>query len=168
MTPHQFAVATGGDAKWLLNSAALLRRRVRHTPEDARWWGLVRQLTDTLGLPLQRAAAAATIALSVKGQPCKISISPGRSGSASVLIDMVRYQSIFLLNLSRALVQATPKRRGRPSASRDRGAADSAAHYGIDLGLVRAALNRTPAERLELLEANAEFVRAMRKGRNAV
>jgi hypothetical protein len=40
---------------------------------------------------------------------------------------------------------------------------DAARRYGVDLGLVLAALERTPAERLAMLEANAEFIRGMRK-----
>jgi hypothetical protein len=43
---------------------------------------------------------------------------------------------------------------------------DSARKYGVDLGLVRSALERTPAERLAILEANSRFVREMqRKGK---
>ena len=82
----------------------------------------------------------------------------------SLVIDLPRYESIFLGNLSRALVQETPRRRGRPSRIQSGARAIGAARlYGVDLGLVQAALARTPAERLAMLEANAGFIRGMRK-----
>ena len=164
MTAHQFAIAARADAKWILNSSALLGLRVRRTPADSRWWGLVRLLTESLALPLQTAADAATRSLGTRSGAERITVLGDPSHSASLTIDLSRYQSIFLGNLSRALVKETPRRRGRPV--RDRGGAasiDAARRYGVDLELVRAALQRTPAERLEMLEANAGFIRAMRK-----
>ncbi|HEV2018527.1 MAG TPA: hypothetical protein VGQ98_09515 [Gemmatimonadaceae bacterium] len=165
MTPHQFAIAAGSDSKWILNSAALLRRRVRHTNADARWWGLLRLLTESLGLPLQAAADAATSCLREGGSTGEVAALADPSGSASLRVDLRRYQSIFLVNLSRSLVQETPRRRGRPSRRPEGGAVDSARRYGVDLGLVEAALKRTPAERLEMLEANVGFIREMRHQR---
>lgn len=164
MTAHQFAIAARADVKWILNSSALLGRRVRHSRADSRWWGLVRLLTESLGLPLQAAAEAVTRSLGTRGGTVKIAVMADPSHSASLLIDLPRYESIFLGNLSRALVQETPRRRGRPSRIRSgAGALDSARRYGVDLGLVQAALDRTPAKRLEMLEANAGFIRGMRK-----
>jgi len=167
MTARQLAIAARAEAKWVLNSAALLRRRIRHTPADARWWGLVRLLTEGVGLPLQAAADAANRSLRSGASTGEIAVSADPSGSASVLVDLRRYQSVFLANLSRALVHETPKRRGRPSSPRTGGGGggviDSALRYGVDLGLVRAALRRTPAERLEMLEANARFISDMRQ-----
>jgi|SRR5450759_16457 hypothetical protein len=164
MTAHQFAIAARADVKWILNSSALLGRRVRHTPADSRWWGLVRLLTESLALPLQAAAEAATKSLRMRSEAGRVTVMGDPSQSASLLIDLPRYESIFLANLSRALVQETPRRRGRPSRVRSGvGALDSARRYGVDLGLVQAALERTPAKRLEMLEANAGFIRGMRK-----
>jgi hypothetical protein len=165
MTARQLAIAARAEAKWVLNSAALLRRRIRHTPADARWWGLVRLLTESVGLPLQAAADAANRSLRSGASAGEIAVGADPSGSASVLVDLRRYQSVFLANLSRALVHETPKRRGRPSSPRTGrgGPVHSALRYGVDLGLVRAALRRTPAERLEMLEANARFISDMRQ-----
>ena len=164
MTAHQFAIAARADAKWILNSSALLGRRVRHTPADSRWWGLVRLLTESLALPLQVAAEAATRSIGTRSEGVRITVMADPSQSASLLIDLPRYESIFLGNLSRALVQETPRRKGRPAhVRRGASAIDSARRYGVDLGLVQAALKRTPAERLRMLEANARFIRGMRK-----
>lgn len=162
MTAHQFAVATGGDVKWILNSAALLRRPIRHTRIEARWWGLLRLLAESLGLPLQAAAAAATSSLRDGRSTGEIPVITDSSGSASLRVDLNRYQSVFLANLSRALVRETPKQRGRPPRGEKGGAIAAAARYGVDISLVQAALARTPAQRLELLEANARLIHSMR------
>ena len=164
MTARQTAVAAGADLKWLTNSAALLRRPLRYTPQTAKWWGLVWLLTEELGLSLRAAADTATIALSQADSSSPISASADPSGSASLVIDLPRYESIFLANLSRALLQETPRRRGRSKASRPSSDSIGAAmRYGIDVSLLKTALARTPAERLQLLEANVEFVRAARR-----
>lgn len=162
MTAHQFAVATGGDIKWILNSAALLRRRIRHTPGDARWWGLLRVLAESLGLPLRAAAEAATSSLRDGLGGSESTPVTDVSGSVSLRVDLNRYESLFLANLSRALILETPRQRGRPPRREKGGAIASAARYGIDIGLLQAGLARTPAERLEMLEANAGLVQAMR------
>jgi hypothetical protein len=165
MTAHQFAIAARADVKWILNSSVLLDRRVRHTPADSRWWGLVRLLTEWLALPLQAAAEAATRSLGAKNDAVRTTVKTDPSQSASLVIDLLRYESIFLGNLSRALVQETPRRRGRPSRVRSgAGAVSAASQYGVDLSLIQAALARTPAQRLEMLEANARFLREI-KGR---
>ena len=165
MTVHQFAVATGGDVKWILNSAALLRRRIRHTRADARWWGLLRVLAESLGLPLRAAAEATTSSLRDGPSDGENTPITDVSGSASLRVDLNRYQSLFLANLSRALVRETPKQRGRPPGAAKGGAIASAARYGVDISLVQAALARTPAERLEMLDANARLIQAMRARR---
>lgn len=164
MTSNQVAVAARADLKWLLNSSALLGRSVRRTPADSRWWGLVRLLTEGLALSLETAAEAATRCLGAKSGAARMTVTSDPSQSASLVIDLPRYESVFLGNLSRALVLETPRRRGRPSRTHAGAAAIRAAqNYGVDLGLVRAALARTPAERLAMLDSNVEFIRGMRK-----
>jgi enoyl-CoA hydratase/carnithine racemase len=157
-------VAAAADLKWLTNSASLLRRALRYTPAQAKWWGLVRLLVEELGLSLKAAADIATTALSAThSSSSALRASVDRSGSAALVVDLPRYQSIFLGNLSRALVHETPRRRGRVKQTATKDAVRAARDYGIDISLVRSALQRTPAERLALLEANAAFVRAMRR-----
>ena len=159
MTAHQTAVAAGADLKWLTNSAALLRRPLRYDPHAAKWWGLVRVLVNALGLSLASAADIATTAL---GARARATVRAARAASdlASVVIDLPRYESIFLANLSRALVHETPRRRGRTRAPKS--PVEAAREYGIDIGLMKSALERSPGERLAMLEANAAFARAIR------
>jgi hypothetical protein len=164
MTARQTAVAAAAELKWLVNSAALLGRRVRYNRQQAKWWGLVWVLTEQLGLSLRAAAAAATAALAGGNSSTTVTAGVDPSGPASVVVDLALYESIFLGNLSRALVHETPRRRGRPARRGIKGdALTTAQHYGVDLGLIRSAIARTPAERLALLEKNAAFVRDMRR-----
>jgi hypothetical protein len=164
MTARQTAVAAGADLKWMVNSAALLGRRIRYNRQQAKWWGLVWLLTEQLGLSLRAAAAVSTVALRGGGSSTHVTAGADRSGSASLIVDLARYDSIFLANLSRALVHETPRRRGRPPRPGIKGdALTNAQHYGVDLGLIQSAMKRTPAERLALLETNAAFVRDMRR-----
>jgi len=164
MTARQTAVAAGAELKWMVNSAALLGRPIRYNRQHAKWWGLVWLLTKQLGLSLSAAAAMATVALRGASSSARVTAGADPSGSASLIVDLARYESIFLGNLSRALVHETPLRRGRPAQRGMKGdALTTAEHYGVDLGLIRSAIARTPAERLALLEKNAEFVREMRK-----
>jgi hypothetical protein len=164
MTARQFAVAAAADIKWITNSAALLRRRLRYSDAEARWWGVVRLLTEAIELPLKTAAAAATALLEVTQSRIPVTIGADPSQSASIVVDLARYESIFLGNLSRARVHETPKRRGRPPRlAVGRQALSSAQRYGVDLGLIQSALARTPAERLARLEANSHFLREMRR-----
>ena len=163
MTARQTAVAAGADLKWIVNSAALLGRRLRYDRQQAKWWGLVWLLTE-LGLSLKSAAGASTVALSGGSSSRQVTAGAVPSGSASLIVDLARYDSMFLANLSRALVHETARRRGRPPRRGLKGdSLATAQHYGVDLGLIRSALKRTPAERLALLEKNAAFVRDMRR-----
>src|SRR5256714_3714304 len=117
MTARQTAVAAAADLKWLTSSAALLRRPFRHRASEAKWWGLVHLLVDRLGLTLKAAAEAATAALHPREFPATIDAVADPAGAARLVVDLARYESIFLANLSRALVLETPRRRG-PTASR--------------------------------------------------
>src|SRR6476646_1779062 len=115
MTARQIAVAAAADIKWLTNSASLLRRRLRYDAAAARWWGLVRLLVDELGLTLKAAADAATGALASArsgSAPARVD----RTGTVRIEVNLPRYESVFLANLSRALNHETTRRRGRTKA----------------------------------------------------
>jgi hypothetical protein len=166
MTPRQFAVASSADIKWIMNSAALLGRPLLYRDSEARWWGFVRLLTEAIGLPLKMAADAATVLLAVAQSSTPVTIGADPSQTASIVVDLARFESIFLANLSRARVHETPKRKGRPPRLvAGRQALSSAQRYGVDLGLIQSALARTPAERLAMLEANSLFLREMQRKR---
>jgi hypothetical protein len=160
LTFRQLAVAATAESKWLLNSAAILRRPLRYTVKEARWWGLVRHLSDAFRLPLSTAATAAARALDGSSRGLTVE---DPTGTAKLEIDLHRYESIFLGNLSHALVHESSKRRGRPARpNKGRDAIEAARKYGVDIGLVQSSLDRSPAERLAMAEANARLVKEMR------
>ena len=161
MTARQTAVAAAADLKWLTNSAAILRRRLRYDAEAARWWGMVRLLVDELGLPLKAAAGVATAILTARG-PRRRRPTDAEAALAWIEVDVPLFESIFLANLSRALNHETPRRRGRSRAMGGNAIA-AARRYGVDIGLLEASLTRTPEERLALLQQNTEFLRAVRR-----
>src|SRR5712675_1745570 len=103
MTARQTAVAAAADLKWLTNSAALLRRPLRYHVGEAKWWGLVRLLVDRMGLTLKAAADAATAALRQPDSRAPVDAAADLSGSVALVVDLPRYESVFLANLSRAL-----------------------------------------------------------------
>jgi len=165
MNMRQMAVAAGADRKWLVNSAAILRRPLRTVVTDAKWWGLVRLLSKTLELPLRSAAGVATKALASPRATTPV-VRADPTDSINLRLDLDRYGSVFLGNLSRALVHETPKRRGRPSPPQNGDDAIAAARkYGVDIGLLESALTRTPADRLAIAEANASFLHELRRTR---
>jgi len=154
---NQLGIAAGAETKWLLNSSALLGRSLTPTRSNARWWGLVKLLEQAFDLPLAVAAKAATRALAERNDGGRAGALEDPSASACMTVDLSRYDSILLARLSRARVRETPKRRGRRALNPDPVAA--AAAYGIDIGLIRSSLARTPGERLAMLDQNARFLR---------
>lgn len=83
-----------------------------------------------------------------------------------MMVNLQRYRSVTLANLSRALVRETPRVRGRRKTARDPIA--MAAEYGLDISLMKLALEKTPAERLAALDANRAFVAEMQRNRSAL
>jgi len=160
MTLQQFSAAVNADAKWVLNAARLLRRRFRRTRAEARWLRLVRLLHQDFGMSLAAAGRMSTRALSGAG-PTAIAAA-SRDGSAAVTVDLPRFESSFVAALAAAITMAGPRRRGRRHERR-RNTLAAARIYGVDLGLVRASLALSPAERLKRLDENAAFLNAVRR-----
>lgn len=163
MKRAQFAIAVRADEKWVENAARLLNRRFRYTRESAVWLGLVRVLHQEVGLTLSQSANLASEALGNEMPRGTVTVGQGDAGVAGVSIDMDRYLSAAAAAFSSALVHGGERRRGRPrAAARGKTAAlRHAADYGVDLDLLRAGLRLTPAERLEQLDENAQFISAL-------
>ncbi len=121
-------------------------------------------LERTFGLTLANASAAATRALAGQIDDANVVVAEDDSGVAKMSVNLFRYDTNFLANLSRARVRETPKRRGR-RAGKSRDPIAAAVSYGLDVGLIQSSLARTPAERLALLERNRAFVFEVRGSR---
>lgn len=165
LTRSQFAAAALADEKWVENTARLLGQRLTYTSDEARRMGLVRLLTRELGVPVARAAEVAAVALDSAPGSRALAIPAGPDSAATVVIDLARFYSTFAAALSAALNHGGPRRRGRsPKRKRMqvREAMTAAESYGVDVSLLRESLERTPAERLARLDANAAFLNALR------
>jgi len=159
MTLGQFATAIPAPRKWVLNACAVLRLQLTYSVERARILALTRVLEQSFRIPLKSAYrfAAATLRHAPASPQWRLE-SP--DGVVSVVINRDRFLSTFTANLSRALVGYAERRRGRPPRARRRGVA-AARDYGVDIGLLRESLKRTPATRLRLLDEDASFLRSL-------
>ena len=168
MTRSQFAMAVLADEKWVENAGRLMARRFRYTAAEARWLGLVRILNQEVGVTLSRAAELADEALRRPADGGTVIV--GRAdGSAAISIDLARYYSTYAAALSAALELGGVRRRGRPRATvpRNSRVLERAAEYGVDIGLLREGLRLAPGERLQQLDDNAAFLRAIRPVRES-
>jgi hypothetical protein len=162
-TRTQFARAAMVDEKWLENALRSIDRPLRYTDADARWLGLVHLLARDHGLAVPRAARLASEALAAPPSSRAVRVGDTRDGISALVIDVARYHSAFAAALSAAIHRAGPRRRGRPRrATARRDAIRAAEDHGVDVSLLRAALRRSPGERLAQLDANAQFLRALR------
>ena len=159
MTLGQFATAIHSPRKWVLNAHSVLGLEPAYSVERARILALTRVLEHAFHIPLKYAHqyAGATLRDSEASAHWRLD-SPG--GVVSVVIDRERFLSTFTANLSRALVGYAERRRGRPPRVRCRGVA-AARDYGVDIGLLRESLKRTPAARLRHLDEDASFLRSL-------
>jgi hypothetical protein len=158
MTPSQFAVACGASQQWVRSAARALGWSLAYTAHEARHAGLVRQLQGDLQVPLEVADRLASEALH---NAAEHQVTVGEESTARVTVDVRRYLSDFTVRLARASAEtdsgARVRRNGEPA-----GAVARASSYGWDIGLLRASLASTPAERVRRLDQNMEFVRALR------
>jgi hypothetical protein len=165
LTRAQFAAAVRGDEKWVENTSRALGLRLAYTPDEARHMGVVRLLSADFGIPVARAGELADEALRHSPDTRAVTLTASDDGAAALVIDLARYHSTFAAALSAAITHGEGRRRGRPPTKRPRrrGAVVAAESYGVDVSLLREALNLSPAQRLTQLDANASFLSALRK-----
>ena len=165
MTRSQFALAVGASEKWVENAGRLLGRKFRLSIEQSVWLGLVRTLNQDLEIPLMRAAMLADEAVGIGAEDRPLVVGRSDSTAVGISIDMPRYRSSHAVALSAALTLGGPRRRGRQGVqSKGKShAIEKARRYGVDIDLLREGLKLSRAQRLEQLDANAQFVRSIRK-----
>jgi hypothetical protein len=168
LSRSQFATAVRADEKWVENTARSLGLRLTYTPAEGLRMGLVRLLARDYGIPVARAAELADEALQHPSETRAVSLAAAPESGVALVIDLARYHSTFAAALSAALHHGGPRRRGRQSfrkRGRGRDAVRAAEAHGVDVSLLREALERSPADRLARLDANAAFLRALRPAR---
>lgn len=159
MTRSQFAAAAMAEDKWVENSARLLGRKLKYTASEARWLGLVRLLSQEQGVPLARAAELADEAVRFDPSEDWIVVGQTENGVSGISIDLARFHSDYAASLSAAKDMGA-RRRGRSRAERT-AALESAAKYGVDIGLLKEGLRLSVKERLQRLDENAGFIYAL-------
>jgi hypothetical protein len=170
LSRSQFASAVQADEKWVENTARTLGLRLKYTPSEARRLGLVRLLTRDLGIPVARAAELTDDALRQPLETNALSLAGSPESAARVVVDLARFHSTFAAALSAAVHHGGPRRRGRQTPrrrTRGREAVAAAETHGVDVSLLREALEQSPADRLARLDANSEFLHTLRANRRA-
>ncbi len=160
MTLGQYATAVGASRRWVQNAHAVLGLPAAYTPEGARRLAFARTVKEACGMPLVDAYPLAAGALA--GWPAHREwVHRGPTGAVVVTVDLERFLSDCNVRLSLARSWYAERRRGRPPKTRRRGVA-WAKWYGVDVTLLKEALERTPAQRLRALDANLEFIQSVR------
>lgn len=166
MTRSQFAMATGSDEKWVENTARFLKRRLRYTPVESVWLGLVRVFNQELGLTLARSDKLASEALGIDPRASIVIVGQTETGVAGISVEIARYRSAHAASLSAALELGGEKRRGRPRRAKTkrskRTILEHSALYGVDIDLLREGLKIPMTDRLRIADENAAFLRALR------
>ncbi len=162
MTLGQFSLAVGASPRWVQNARAALPLGGGYTVENARRLALAQALRQACGMPLVGAYGAAREALAVWPERRRWE----RVGPDGVIVavDLDRFLGAFGARLSLSRTLYAERGRGRPRKVRRRGL-ELARDHGVDVGLLEASLARTPAERLESLDRDVEFLRSLRPAR---
>ncbi|HEX4628948.1 MAG TPA: hypothetical protein VH137_09175 [Gemmatimonadales bacterium] len=166
MTLGECCAILDAPAKWVHNACAALGLPLRYRPADMCRLGLTRRLAASWGVPLAAAWRVAGEALARSDEPL-VRLSP--DPVTTLEIDVRRYLSEWAAACAGVRELAAPRSRGRPRRPPAVGGVAAASRYGINVAALAAGLRRTPAERLESLDENWRFVRALRhrRGRHA-
>jgi hypothetical protein len=160
MTLREFSIIVGTPPRWIQNAMGVLGLSPRYTVERARKLALARVVRETSGMPLRKAHALAGRALAA--WPRQTSWREASTdGSVALCIDLERFLSTFTarLSLSRSLREGRSPGRARRGGPRGLALAEE---HGLDVGLLRASIRRSPEERLQRLDEDRAFVRSMR------
>jgi hypothetical protein len=158
VTLAQFSRLVAAPSKWVLNARALLGLQEPYSAEAAEGLAIIRVLNSVFGMQLGTAAGVATQALD-HDETARIA-SP--DGIVTVEVDMERLRSAVATRMSAVANTYAPRRPG-PRPRRSRAPIDAAEQYGIDIGLLKANLARTPETRLRQLDAMASFRSRVRR-----
>lgn len=156
LSKRQFASAVGATEKWVDNAGRILGRRLSRTPSDARWLGLVREITQTFETTLVRAGELATRAIQLDPHSPPTPIAASRDGALRLVVDLERYHSRFGVALAAALLDER-HHRGPPAPRAQRVATSpstvllGAAARGASVIRLRAFASLSPAARVAAL-----------------
>ena len=164
MTLGQFAYALGAPTKWVQNTWAILGLDPVYGEAELWRLALVRLLERAIQVPLKQAYAMAKEAIPLAAMGDESELRLVAEGPLDVSVNWARFSSTVLAGLSRARTQYQERPRGRPRKEQLHGIAAARAR-GIDVGLLRASLRRSPADRLRSLDEDLAFVQSLRVAR---
>ncbi len=155
VTLAEFSALVDAPPKWVLNTRALLGRGVQYDLAVAERLALVRALNRRLEIPLPRAWDLAGEALSKVGKD-GIYTFTAPDGIVTMSIDVHRLRAALATRRSQLATMHQRRRAGR-KPRRSSNALTAAREYGVDVTLLQANLERTPAVRLRQLDDMAAF-----------
>ena len=154
MTLGQFAALLRVQPRWVQNAALRLGRPVRYTLDEARRLALALAIHEAAGTPLPAAHALARRALGAELPVLRV---PSADSPVHVVIETERFLASFAVELARVRNMYAAKQRGAPPRH------VSPAAFGVDIASLRENLRRSPTERLESLQAAADFFAKVRR-----
>lgn len=165
MTLAEFALLVDAEPKWVLNARQVLGRAIRYTVPVAEQLAITHLLQRSLqvSLAVSWVLARRTLAASEKETvPVPVRLAITADETITLSIDVHRLRSALNTRRSRVATMHAPRRAGRP-ARRTSSALRAAEEYGLDLSLLRANLNRSPAQRLRQLDGMVAFRKRVRR-----
>jgi hypothetical protein len=164
LTLGQFAYALGAPTKWVQNTWAILGLDPVYGEAELWRLALVRLLERAMEVPLKQAYAMAKEAIPLAAMGNESELRLVEEGPLDVSVNWARFSSTVLAGLSRARTQYQERPRGRPRKEQLHGIAAARAQ-GIDVGLLRASLRRSAADRLRTLDEDLAFLQSLRVAR---
>ena len=158
MTLAEFSLLVDAPPKWVLNTRALLRDTDPYSMRVAERLAIVRVLNAELGIPLARADRLARAAVTARS----VTRVPLSDGTMTLEIDFGRIEAAVATRASQLATMHEPRRPGR-RPGRSVAPVRAAERYGIDIGLLKSNLARSPAARLRQLDAMAAFRSRVRR-----
>lgn len=148
------------EPKWVLNARQVMGRPMPYTIPVAEHLALTRRLQRALHTTLAAAWDMAGDAVRQSTSPVRVA----RPDDDAIVIelDMARIRSEF--NVRRAFTETmhAPRRAGRPRKRR-MNPTRAAQQHGLDLTLLQANLDRSPAQRLRQLDGMVAFRQRVRR-----
>jgi hypothetical protein len=162
MVLADFSLLVDAPPKWVLNTRAVLGAGVRYSLAVAERLALARVLNRDLAIPLPKAWELAGSALGPVASDT-VEFTAG-DGTVTVIVDLYRLRAALAVRRAE-LATMSPRRRAGRKPRRTSDALAAAERYGLDIGLLKANLTRSPDERLRQLDAMGSFrSRVRRKG----
>ena len=153
----EFARLVGVSPKWVLNTLPSLPSRSRYTDVVAQRLVVARAIHAAFGTALPDAFALAQRALHAwDGSVTPVTLRGNAADDVALTIDVYRLMAAYHMRRAELRESYAPMVRGRPR-TRSIDAVAVAADWGLDLSLIRDNLRKSPAERLQQLDAMRAF-----------